>query len=241
MQRPSPADCTDVVAVSYNIHKGVGTDGRRQPERILDVLDEVGADIAVLQEADLRFGVRHGVLPGELLAARGLRALPFDRRGISLGWHGNAVLVRAGVEALRHRRIRLPALEPRGAVLADLAVNGRVLRVAGMHLDLSGLRRHRQILSVLQRLAAAPGDPPALVMGDLNEWREGAEPLRVLAAGFAPVPTGPTFPARLPVGRLDRIFASRQLTVLDSGVHASALARMASDHLPVWVRLRLPG
>jgi endonuclease/exonuclease/phosphatase family metal-dependent hydrolase len=242
MLHPPPADATDLVAVSYNVHKGVGTDGRRRPERILDVIEETGADIAVLQEADLRFGVRAAVLPADLLAARGFRALPFDRKGVSLGWHGNAVLVRSPVTPRRQRRIRLPAIEPRGAVLADLEIAGRLLRVAGMHLDLSGLRRRRQILSVLQRLAAAPGDPPALLMGDMNEWRDTAEPLRVLAAGFQPVPLGPSFPARLPIGRLDRIFASRHLPVVDAGVHASPLARVASDHLPVWVRVRLgPG
>ena len=33
---------------SYNIHKAVGSDGRCVPERILDVLDEIGADVALL-------------------------------------------------------------------------------------------------------------------------------------------------------------------------------------------------
>ncbi|WP_448582769.1 endonuclease/exonuclease/phosphatase family protein [Thermaurantiacus sp.] len=229
----------DLVAVSYNIHKAVGSDGRRQPERILDVLDEIGADIAVLQEADRRFGIRHSVLPVPLLAARGWRAVPFDCSGISLGWHGNAVLVRNGVVPLRYRRIRLPAIEPRGAVLADLGVGPGTLRVAGMHLDLSGLQRRNQAEAVLQHLAAAPGDPPTLVMGDLNCWRADEPSLRALSARLRPLPLPASFPARLPIGRLDRIFASADLSVRDFGVHASATARIASDHLPVWVQLGL--
>jgi endonuclease/exonuclease/phosphatase family metal-dependent hydrolase len=228
-----------LVAASYNVHKAVGTDGRCQPGRILDVLDEIGADIAVLQEADLRFGIRYAVLPAPLLAARGWRAVPFDRSGVSLGWHGNAVLVRNGVVPLRHRRIRLPALEPRGAVLADLAVGHGTLRVAGMHLDLSGLRRHNQAEAVLRRLAAAPGDPPTLVMGDLNSWRPDEPCLLALGARLRALPLPASFPARLPIGRLDRIFASPDLEVRDYGVHASPTARVASDHLPVWVRLGL--
>jgi endonuclease/exonuclease/phosphatase family metal-dependent hydrolase len=37
---------------TYNIRKCVGTDRRRQPERILAVLAEIDADIVALQEAD---------------------------------------------------------------------------------------------------------------------------------------------------------------------------------------------
>ncbi len=233
---------SELVAASYNIHKAVGTDGLRRPDRILDVLDEIGADLAVLQEADLRFGLRHATLPADALAGRGWRHVPFDHRGQSLGWHGNAVLVRGPLQLFRHRRIRLPALEPRGAVLADIGPPGppgQLLRVVGMHLDLSGIRRAQQAHAVLRRLAAAPGDPPVLAMGDLNAWNEGDRCLARLGAGLRPLPLPPSFPSRLPLGRLDRIFVSPGLDVRDCGVHASPLARVASDHLPVWVRLGL--
>ncbi len=43
---------------SYNIHKAVGLDRKRDPERIMSVLREVDADIIALQEADLRVGTR---------------------------------------------------------------------------------------------------------------------------------------------------------------------------------------
>lgn len=48
---------------SYNIRKAVGLDWRRDPDRIVDVLAEINADIIVLQEADRRVGTRAGVLP----------------------------------------------------------------------------------------------------------------------------------------------------------------------------------
>jgi endonuclease/exonuclease/phosphatase family metal-dependent hydrolase len=41
------------------------------------------------------------------------------------------------------------------------------------------------------------------------------------------------------VGRLDRIFVSPDVEIIDSGVHHSNLARNASDHLPVWARIRI--
>ena len=43
---------------SYNIRKSVGTDWRRQPDRILEVLGEIDADVVALQEVDRRFGRR---------------------------------------------------------------------------------------------------------------------------------------------------------------------------------------
>jgi endonuclease/exonuclease/phosphatase family metal-dependent hydrolase len=37
----------------------------------------------------------------------------------------------------------------------------------------------------------------------------------------------------------DRIIASADLTIEAAGVHSTATARVASDHLPVWADLRL--
>ena len=47
---------------SYNIRKAVGTDRRRDPARILRVIAETGAEIVLLQEADLRLPPRRPVL-----------------------------------------------------------------------------------------------------------------------------------------------------------------------------------
>jgi endonuclease/exonuclease/phosphatase family metal-dependent hydrolase len=221
---------------SYNIHKAVGSDGRRVPQRILDVLDEIGADVAILQEADTRFGVRTSVLPGELLAASGWLAAPLGNHR-ALGWHGNAVLVRGAVQVTHSAAIALPALEPRGAVLADITHGNHALRLVGAHLDLSGLWRARQMRAIIDAVAAAPGSLPELVLGDFNEWRKGGAALAALALHWRELALGPSFPARLPIGRLDRVFAHHALNVADAGVHASVLARAASDHLPIWVRL----
>jgi endonuclease/exonuclease/phosphatase family metal-dependent hydrolase len=39
---------------------------------------------------------------------------------------------------------------------------------------------------------------------------------------------------------LDRIITSRDIKLVDTGVHNSPLAARGSDHLPVWARLDLP-
>ena len=227
-----------VTIASYNIHKGVGSDGRKMPARILDVLDEMAADVAVLQEADTRLGLRTSVLPPDMLADRNWQPARLAENAAAIGWHGNAILVRGTVALLQARRLVLPVLEPRGAVMADLALpGGRALRLVGAHLDLSGLWRGRQVRRIIERVARAPGSPPELVMGDLNEWRPDAGALAPLTSRLRELPLGPSFPARLPLGRLDRAFAHPALVIKASGVHGSALARVASDHLPIWVTL----
>ena len=53
----------ELTFASYNIHKAVGLDRRRDPDRIINVLREIDADVIALQEADRRFGQRASVLP----------------------------------------------------------------------------------------------------------------------------------------------------------------------------------
>ena len=226
-----------VLIASYNIRKAIASDRRRRPERILDILAEIGADIVVLQEADRRFGARASALPLHMLAEHGgYRAVPYEMRHGSLGWHGNAILVAPHVDIVRHQPLHLPALEPRGAVLADLKVHEANIRVVGMHLDLSGLWRRKQARAILHELDQQPARLPTILAGDLNEWSAGGC-LRDFAAHHRAVPLGPSFHARRPVGRLDRMFVSAGLTVRDSGVHHSLLTRTASDHLPIWARI----
>ena len=224
---------------SYNIRKAIGTDRRRRPERTIDVLNELGADVIALQEADRRFGSRASAIPIQLLEEHSdYRPVPFDTRAGSIGWHGNALLVRKPVEILERHLFNLPSLEPRGAVLADVKVNGATFRIVGMHLDLSGLWRRRQANAILNHLVDRDGEVSTVLMGDLNEWSVNGGCLRDFGTHHHFAPCGRSFHARRPIAMLDRIMVSRDLEIVASGAHASATARRASDHLPIWAELR---
>jgi len=227
-----------IKVASYNMRKGIGTDRRRDPQRILDVLSEIEADVVALQEADRRFGTRAAVITPHLLEEHGgWKAVGFGVRALSLGWHGNALLVRRSTTIDDCAVLHLPALEPRGAVTADVTVAGASVRIVGMHLDLSGLWRRRQAHAILTHLSASTRPRPTVMMGDLNEWSRMSGCLRDFSQRFSFAETGPSFHARRPVARLDRIMASRDLRIADCGVHASAAARKASDHLPIWAEI----
>ena len=225
---------------SYNIHKAVGTDGRRDPDRVLAVLREIDAEVIALQECDRRFGTRESEIDRAALDETPWQALPVARRPHSLGWHGNALLVRKSFEHLEAHAVDLPRLEPRGAVRGDFMVEGIRLRAVGVHLDLSGLRRRDQIRAVLQHIADCGDDCPTVVLGDFNQWGLGTGAMRELAADWQPLAPGRSFPANNPVAQLDRIVVCRRWQVVAQGVHHSALAATASDHLPVWATLELP-
>lgn len=223
---------------SYNIHKGVGSDRRRSPERILEVLREIDADVIALQEADRRLGERAQVIEPRLLEEQGdWIAAPVGLRAASMGWHGNAILVRRSATIIACGPIHLPALEPRGAAMADIEIAGQAVRIVGMHLDLSGLWRRKQARAIIAEVDACARALPTVLMGDLNEWSAASGCLRDFARGYRFAATGASFHARRPIGRLDRIMASPGLRIVEAGVHSTATARKASDHLPIWATL----
>ena len=246
-----------ITVASYNMRKAIGLDRRRDPHRVLDVLHEIDADVVALQEADKRFGGRGAAVPHELIDTHGVykpvhlgvrhrRVLDKARKHTdkllklntrNIGWHGNAILVKRRIGVLDCAALELPTLEPRGAVMAELLIDDRPVRVVGMHLDLSGIWRRRQMRTILEAIASRPQRMPTVLMGDTNEWRTVAGCLKELEPEFHIAPTGPSFHARHPVAALDRIIVHKDFRIEAAGVHMSHNARRASDHLPIWARL----
>jgi endonuclease/exonuclease/phosphatase family metal-dependent hydrolase len=225
-------------AATYNIRKALGLDWRRRPDRILAVLDEIGADVVALQEADRRFGARAAAIPPMMLEEAGWRVARVAAHTGGIGWLGNAILLGPRAALAEARPLILPGLEPRGAAYAELLVEGRRLNVVGMHLGLTAGPRRRQIETVLEAVARTGGGP-TLLMGDMNEPRRRGGALRLFEPHWSLAPPAPSFHARRPIAALDRIAYGPGLRLLDGGAHRSLLAREASDHLPVFADFAL--
>jgi endonuclease/exonuclease/phosphatase family metal-dependent hydrolase len=236
----SERDAASLLVASYNVHKCVGVDGRFDPGRIANVIREIGPDVLALQEADSRFGERRGLLDlGWMEREAGLLPVPIGGVSKAHGWHGNVLFFREGVVRDVHP-LRLPGLEPRGALMTELELkDGTVLRVIAAHLGLLNRSRQQQARMILDILSSRD-DHPTLLMGDLNEWRLGdRSSLNSLAKTFRGMPAAvPSFPSRLPVLALDRIMSNRPDLIDAVKVHDSALARVASDHLPIKALIR---
>ncbi|WP_171129894.1 MULTISPECIES: endonuclease/exonuclease/phosphatase family protein [unclassified Ruegeria] len=220
---------------SYNIQKCLGMDFRRQPQRTLQVIDSMKADIVVLQEADKRLPPRPAALPHFMLDEAGWQIVDLGGAG-SLGWHGNAVIWRgAGLNVRQTGHHDLPGLEPRGAVRVEFDTPIGPLRVMGMHLGLLPASRRQQITH-LRHCDAGLAQMPTVWAGDFNEWSRQPV-LDHLAPDMSFLPPVPSFPAARPLGALDRIALGSGLQAAAHGVQTARPAHIASDHLPVWVDL----
>ena len=228
-----------VTFASYNIHKSVGMDRRRDPERIMAVLHEIDADIIALQEVDRRIGARETTLSRKDIDDSPWRLVPVAKRPRSVGWHGNALLVRRQYAIDNGEALDLPTLEPRGAACGELTVEDTLIRVIGTHLDLSGLKRRDQIRSLLGVVSRCERDLPTIVMGDFNQWGLATGAMREFVEGWQVLTPGRSYPSRRPVAALDRICTTRHWTCVQSHVHRTALSAVASDHLPVVATLAL--
>jgi len=226
---------------TWNIRKAVGLDRRRDPGRVLSVIAGLEAQIVALQEADLRLGPRRAALPrAQLEAETGMVVVDLADNDVSLGSHGNALLVARGLEVLHAARIPLPGLEPRGAVIAEIAVPalGGAVHVVGTHLGLLRRWRRLQLATILDHLPPRAG-PHGLILGDFNEWH-AMRGLEALESTFSVLSPGSSFHSARPVAALDRIAHGPGLRPVSAGVERHGPARVASDHLPVWAEFDRP-
>ena len=223
---------------SYNIRKAVGLDWRRDPRRTLQVIRGLDADIVALQEADKRLGPRPAAVPPEVIAREtDLMPVPLAMSAVSLGWHGNAVLVRRGLEVLGTGHIELPGIEPRGGVVVRIGTAAGELTVIGVHLGLRRRCRRLQFARILDVLAQTDSTR-AVILGDFNEWSpdRGIEPL---LPRFRVVSPGLSYHASQQVAPLARFALGTHVEPIDWGVESGPVARRASDHLPVWADVEI--
>ncbi|GAB6039885.1 endonuclease/exonuclease/phosphatase family protein [Endothiovibrio diazotrophicus] len=215
---------------TWNLHRGIGGDGRASPQRCAAVLREMDADVIALQEVESRPGNPLGLL--QFLASEsGLRAIPGMTMLRADVHYGNALLSRWAPERVRRHDLSVPGREPRGAIDAVLAREGERFRLIATHLGLRPFERREQIRRLLP-LIEEP-QPPLALMGDWNEWFLWGRPLRTLHRLFPRTPYRRSWPAKMPLFALDRIWVRPGTALLRLELHRSPLARIASDHLPV--------
>jgi endonuclease/exonuclease/phosphatase family metal-dependent hydrolase len=238
--------------LTYNVHRCLGTDGRLSPHRIAEVIASCRPDIVALQELDVRRARTGGVDQAELIA----RELEMDFHfhpalRVMEELYGDAILTARPSRLVKTGPLpgltRFPKREPRGALWASVNVGEAQLQVINTHLGLRANERLAQVESLL-----GPGwlehpscRDPVVLLGDFNSFAASRAYRRLTAklqdAQRAPRPGRPraTFPAFFPIYRIDYAFVSRSIEVLGASVVRTPLSRVASDHLPLLVDLRI--
>ena len=232
---------------TYNIHKGFSHLTRRMViHELREKLHGLATDILFLQEVQgvhRRHAGRYRDWPGkpqhEFIADTVWREVAYGRNAITRhGHHGNAMLSHFPIVAQSNQDISAHAFESRGLLHCVVEVRRDLpaLHCINVHLGLFERGRRLQVHALTERIREAiPADAPLIIAGDFNDWRRKADRTLQQELGvvevFAAARGRParTFPAVLPVFRLDRIYA-RGLRVVATDIHyAYPLARL-SDH-----------
>ena len=223
---------------SYNVHRAIGRDRRTDPERILAVLEEIDADVYALQEVEAHDS--GGDMLEWLAKKMGADAIAGTTLARHDGHYGNGLLAKCHC-IVRSELVDLSwrEREPRGAISADLDFgSGRVLKVVATHLGLRPAERREQVERLLQ-LFTWNEQERAVLMGDVNEWFLWGRPIKKLHRYFDQTPAVATFPSGGPIFALDRLWAHPGSILRELKAHASPLARIASDHLPLVAQIEI--
>ena len=233
----------DVRIATYNIHRCRGMDRRVVPQRIIDVLREIDADVIALQEVIGAGPVGAGQAE-EIGAGLGMGWVMNCVRTLRQHQFGNVVLSRYPIVHHSSYDLSWRTCEARNCQRADLDINGRVLHVYNVHLGTAVLERRYQA----GRLAAFVHDRrvtgPKIILGDFNEWMKGLA-TKTLSSLFESVDISQhlkrrrTYPGLFPVVHLDHIYYDGKVEVVSVEMPRTRQALMASDHLPLVANLRI--
>ncbi len=236
--------------LSYNIHKCIGgIDRRYQPERVIATIAHYQPDVVMLQEVDAgaqRSSLHHqSEMLGEALG------LPhrawFPNVALRSGGHyGNALLSRFPFRDALNLDLSLPRRKARSVLHAVLRVRhedqDHTVHVFNLHLGLRQDERRRQLVRFLDShpFAHMHARTPVIVGGDFNDVYGTLGAQMLVPAGFRAMPAAPrTFPAFAPLRPLDAVFVRGDVQFRRAARGEIAMARRASDHLPLVVDLEL--
>lgn len=242
-------------AATYNIHKGVRGVG---PAKRLEIhnlglgVEALDADLVFLQEVRLfhklharQFDRSSFGWPdrgqAEYLAPEGYDVAYRTNCVTRHGEHGNALLSRWPMGDINHHDVSDHRFEQRGLLHVPVQWRGTTVHAVVAHFGLIHSSRVRQVQRLAEFLEEeVPPGEMLLVAGDFNDWGEKLdEPMQEIGLERARPPSGndrPTFPSRVPVFQLDRIYLRGMRCVGTFVPRGPAWARM-SDHLPLVAEL----
>jgi endonuclease/exonuclease/phosphatase family metal-dependent hydrolase len=233
--------------LTYNVHKCIGgLDRRYRPERVWNVIAPLEPDFVLLQEVDegarRSNGDRQVDLLGDLLGLRHRTFFP-NVRVPGGGHYGNAILSRYPLTHTSNIDLTVRWTKRRSVLHARFRVRRhgrdecfRTVNVYNLHLGLSQGLRQTQLKTFLESQPFAGHHPrtPVILAGDFNDVWGSLGPQLLEPAGFRGCGTPPrTFPAYAPIYALDGVYVRGDAKLLKVDRPSAAVARWASDHLPL--------
>lgn len=239
--------------MTFNIHHGAGADGRLDLHRVANVIRSEDADIVGLQEVDRHWGERSEFVDQAAWLARELNMHVVYGANLDLDpaqpdqprrQYGTAILSDAPILDWDNTFLpRFEGHEQRGLLRARVVVRGVPVQVYNTHLQHNDAAERVEQVEAIKALIRTPDDSVALV-GDLNATPETPEVEALVedlvdAWEEAGLGDGYTYPIEDPNRRIDYVMTSEDVVARFAAVVTSD--PIASDHLPVYADLLLPG
>ncbi len=242
--------------LTVNIHKGFTFFNRKfiLPE-LREAVRSVGADVVFLQEVSgshtkhpEKFANYPEAPHYEFLADSIWPQFAYGRNAVyTNGDHGNAIMSKFPIVRFQNHDVSINGPERRGLLHCELQVPGLSVNVHAICVHLSLTESHRkQQMDMLCQLVhkEIPPNAPVVVAGDFNDWRQRAG--KQLADGanlhevFVQANGKParTFPARVPLLRLDRIYVRNAIGHAPVVLPNHPWSHL-SDHAPLAAEIEL--
>lgn len=253
-QQAQSPDVHRIRVLTVNTHKGFTAFNRRfiLPE-LREAVRSTSADLVFLQEVlgghdrhASRFSNWPQMSQYEFLADSMWSDFAYGRNAVYPdGHHGNAVLSKYPILRYRNLDVSITGPERRGLLHCVLQVPGHE-EVHAICVHLSLLESHRQLQLALlgQLLDSLPSEAPVIIAGDFNDWKLKGNATLNRRQDLHEVferhsgQLARTYPARLPLLRLDRIYL-RNATSHAPLILGNKPWTHLSDHLPLAVEVHL--
>jgi endonuclease/exonuclease/phosphatase family metal-dependent hydrolase len=232
---------------TYNIHKGFSQFNQRMVlHELKEELHRIHTDVVFLQEVvgeHRAHAVRHVDWPQksqyEFLADSIWTDFAYGKNAVyPEGHHGNAILSRFPIVRSENIDISAHPLESRGLLHCEIQVPGwqEPVHCINVHLGLGQRGRNKQVAAIRDRIqSVVPPHAPLIIAGDFNDWRSRAGDFLARTLHVQEVfehmhgQPARSYPAALPVLRLDRIYF-RGLKVRGAQVYHGRPWSRISDH-----------
>lgn len=233
--------------LTYNIHKGIGTDRKFDLDRIIYILEESKADIICLQEVDNDVPRSRHIDTAKYIADHMNFHYVFSENvRLKSGCYGNATLSRFPIIQTQNLDITWRIKKKRGVLITDIApYKNKKISIFNCHLGLAAFERSWQMHKILtSSIHRNYKNTPVVILGDTNDGRHKLNPLLEIAGYMDSCETKRirknfTFPAYAPVFRIDKVFYNEKWISQHHKVLHTGLTRIASDHSPLLVELEL--
>ena len=232
------AESQTLRVLCWNLHHGVGLDGKLDLPRIAKIIQKAKPDLVALQEVDKNCRRSGKVDQAEELAKlTGMHASFGKAMDFDGGEYGQAILTKKHPQLTKIHR--LPGNgEPRIAFEALLSIKNIKLSFVTAHLDLDAAQRLSQSETLIKALSGNPNHP-LILCGDFNDV-PNSPVIQAFSKALKPVAKSEpvlTCPADKPDSEIDHVFIRGLEAVGPVVVLPEAVA---SDHRPLLVEIKLP-